>query len=49
MRQARERAVAAREVMSAIRALHALGGIADVFGRLPPELYAEPPSDRRHR
>ncbi len=37
VRQAVDHALAAEEVMTAIRELHARGGIADVFHRLPAE------------
>ena len=37
VRQAVDYALAAEEVMAAIRELHALGGIDDVFGRMPEE------------
>ncbi len=37
VRQAVDFALAAEEVMAAIRALHASGGIDDVFGRMPDE------------
>jgi hypothetical protein len=38
VRQAVEYALAADEVMAAIRELHERGGLNDVFGRLPDEL-----------
>ena len=37
VRQAVDHALAAEEVMAAIRELHARGGIDDVFGSLPDE------------
>jgi hypothetical protein len=37
VRQAVDHALAAEEVMAAIRELHARGGIQDVFGRLARE------------
>jgi hypothetical protein len=37
VRQAVDFALAADEVMAAIRALHERGGLDDVFGRLPDE------------
>jgi hypothetical protein len=37
VRQAVDYALAAEEVMAAIRELHERGGIDDVFGRLPDE------------
>lgn len=37
VRQAVDFALAAEEVMAAIRELHARGGLNDVFGRLPDE------------
>ncbi len=37
VRQAVDHALAAEEVMAAIRELHARGGIDDVFGRLPDQ------------
>jgi len=40
VRQAVDFALAAEEVMAAIRELHAHGGIDDVFGRLPDEANA---------
>ena len=40
VRRAVDDALAAEEVMEAIRALHARGGIDDVFGRLPDEARA---------
>ncbi len=40
VRQAVDYALAAEEVMEAIRGLHARGGIEDVFGRLPDEARA---------
>ena len=41
VRQAVDFALAAEEVMGAVRELHARGGLEDVFGRLPDE--ADPP------
>jgi hypothetical protein len=38
VRQAVDFALAAEEVMAAIRELHERGGIDDVFGRLPDEV-----------
>ena len=38
VRQAVDYALAAEEIMTAIRELHERGGIDDVFGRLPDEL-----------
>ncbi len=43
VRQAVDFALAAEEVMAAIRELHSRGGVDDVFGRLPDE--AETSSD----
>ncbi len=43
VRQAIDHALAAEEIMAAIRELHARGGIDDVFGRLPDELDDEAP------
>lgn len=43
VRQAVELALAAEEVMAAVRELHGRGGLDDVFGRLPEE--EEPESD----
>jgi hypothetical protein len=43
VRKAVEHALAAEEVMAAIRGLHALGGIDDVFGCLPDPASDEPP------
>ena len=40
VRQAVDFALAAEEVMAAVRELHARGGLEDVFGRLPDELDA---------
>jgi hypothetical protein len=37
VRQAVDHALAAEDVMAAIRELHARGGIQDVFGRWPDE------------
>ncbi|MCL5959736.1 MAG: ribbon-helix-helix protein, CopG family [Chloroflexi bacterium] len=37
VRQAVDFALAAEEVMAAVRELHERGGIEDVFGRLPDE------------
>jgi hypothetical protein len=37
VRQAVEFALAAEEVMAAVRGLHERGGLDDVFGRLPDE------------
>jgi hypothetical protein len=37
VRQAVDFALAAEEVMAAVRGLHAHGGLDDVFGRLPDE------------
>ncbi len=37
VRQAVDFALAAEEVMAAVRGLHARGGLEDVFGRLPDE------------
>lgn len=37
VREAVELALAAEEVMAAVRELHARGGLEDVFGRLPDE------------
>jgi hypothetical protein len=37
VRQAVDHALAAEEVMAAIRELHARGGVQDVFGRWPRE------------
>jgi hypothetical protein len=37
VRQAVDFALAAEEVMAAVRALHERGGLDDVFGRLPDE------------
>ncbi len=42
VRQAVDFALAAEEVMGAVRELHARGGLEDVFGRLPDE--ADPAS-----
>jgi hypothetical protein len=38
VREAVDFALAAQEVMAAIRELHERGGIDDVFGRLPDEM-----------
>ncbi|HEY7061582.1 MAG TPA: hypothetical protein VII06_08890 [Chloroflexota bacterium] len=43
VRHAVDRALAAEEIMAAIRELHARGGIDDVFGLLPDELDDEAP------
>ena len=40
VRQAVDFALAAEEVMSAVRDLHERGGLDDVFGRLPDEVNA---------
>jgi hypothetical protein len=42
VRQAVDMALAAEEVMVAVRELHARSGLDDVFGRLPDELDATP-------
>jgi hypothetical protein len=42
VRQAVDFALAAEEVMAAIRELHESGGLDDVFGRLPDETNATP-------
>jgi hypothetical protein len=42
VRQAVEHALGVEEVMTAIRELHALGGIDDVFGTLPSESPEDP-------
>lgn len=41
VRQAVDHALAAEEIMAAIRELHARGGIDDVFGNLPEESLRE--------
>jgi hypothetical protein len=41
LRETVDFALAAEEVMLAVRELHARGGLNDVFGRLPDELAAE--------
>ena len=43
VRQAVDFALAAEEVMAALRELHERGGLDDVFGRLPDEEDASPP------
>jgi hypothetical protein len=42
VRQAVDFALAADEVMAAVRELHARGGLEDVFGRLPDEEASSP-------
>ena len=42
VREAVDFALMAEEVMDAIRKLHELGGIDDVFGRLPDEIEPQP-------
>ena len=42
VRQAVDFALAAEEVMAAVRELHERGGLDDVFGRLPHEDSASP-------
>ena len=45
VREAVDFALAAEEVMAAIRELHDRGGLDDVFGRLPDELSPSNTSD----